>query len=52
MTLSLMIWRCLSLAYQYKYNAFYRQYCSLLGKRVFQKFLTIHDIPFLPIQFF
>jgi phenylacetate-coenzyme A ligase PaaK-like adenylate-forming protein len=38
-------------AYQYKYNAFYRQYCSLLGKE-FSKVLTIHDIPFLPIQFF
>ncbi len=37
--------------YQYKYNAFYRQYCSLLGKE-FSKVLTIRDIPFLPIQFF
>lgn len=37
--------------YQYKYNAFYRQYCSLLGKE-FSKVSTITDIPFLPIQFF
>ncbi len=37
--------------YQYKYNAFYRQYCSLLGKE-FSKVSTINDIPFLPIQFF
>ncbi len=37
--------------YQYKYNAFYRQYCSLLGKE-FSKVSTISDIPFLPIQFF
>ncbi len=38
-------------AYQYKYNDFYRQYCSLLGKE-FSKISTIRDIPFLPIQFF
>ena len=38
-------------AYQYKYNAFYRQYCSLIGKE-FSKVSTINDIPFLPIQFF
>ena len=38
-------------AYQYKYNAFYHQYCSLLGKE-FSKVSTIYDIPFLPIQFF
>lgn len=38
-------------AYQYKYNAFYRQYCSLIGKE-FSKVSSINDIPFLPIQFF
>ena len=38
-------------AFQYKYNAFYRQYCSLIGKE-FSKVSTINDIPFLPIQFF
>ncbi|MBL7816681.1 MAG: acyl transferase [Saprospiraceae bacterium] len=38
-------------AYQYKYNAFYRQYCSMIGKE-FSKVSTIGDIPFLPIQFF
>jgi hypothetical protein len=37
--------------YQYKYNAFYRQYCSLIGKE-FSKISTLRDIPFLPIQFF
>jgi Acyl-protein synthetase, LuxE len=38
-------------AYQYKYNAFYRQYCSLIGRDV-SKISQISDIPFLPIQFF
>ncbi len=38
-------------AYQYKYNDFYRQYCSLLGKDL-SKVSTIREIPFLPIQFF
>jgi hypothetical protein len=37
--------------YQYKYNDFYRQYCTLLGKDV-SNISTIGDIPFLPIQFF
>ena len=37
--------------YQYKYNAFYRQYCSLIGRDV-SKISHISDIPFLPIQFF
>lgn len=37
--------------YQYQYNAFYRQYCSLLGKDL-SKIHQISDIPFLPIQFF
>jgi phenylacetate-coenzyme A ligase PaaK-like adenylate-forming protein len=38
-------------AFQYKYNAFYQRYCSLIGKE-FSKISTINDIPFLPIQFF
>jgi Acyl-protein synthetase, LuxE len=37
--------------YQYKYNAFYQQYCSLLGRDA-SKILKISDIPFLPIHFF
>jgi hypothetical protein len=38
-------------AYQYKYNAFYQRYCSLIG-RDFSQISQIKDIPFLPIQFF
>ena len=38
-------------AHQYKYNDFYRTYCTQLGKE-FSKISTIGDIPFLPIQFF
>ncbi|MDZ7878216.1 MAG: acyl transferase [Saprospiraceae bacterium] len=38
-------------AFQYKYNAFYRRYCSLIGKE-FSSVSKISDIPFLPIQFF
>jgi hypothetical protein len=38
-------------AYQYKYNAFYQRYCSLIGKE-FSKISAVEDIPFLPIQFF
>ena len=38
-------------AYQYKYNAFYQRYCSLIGKEISQ-ISSIKDIPFLPIQFF
>lgn len=38
-------------AYQYKYNAFYQRYCSLIGKEISQ-ISDIKDIPFLPIQFF
>ena len=38
-------------AFQYKYNAFYRRYCSLIGKE-FSAVSKISDIPFLPIQFF
>jgi hypothetical protein len=38
-------------AYQYKYNAFYQRYCSLIGKEI-SKISSIKDIPFLPIQFF
>ena len=37
--------------YQYKYNAFYRRYCSLIGKEL-SKISHLLDIPFLPIQFF
>ncbi len=37
--------------FQYKYNAFYRRYCSLIGKE-FSSVKKISDIPFLPIQFF
>jgi Acyl-protein synthetase, LuxE len=37
--------------FQYKYNAFYRQYCSLIGRDI-SKISKIEDIPFLPIQFF
>jgi Acyl-protein synthetase, LuxE len=37
--------------FQYKYNAFYRRYCSLIGKE-FSAVSKISDIPFLPIQFF
>ena len=37
--------------YQYKYNAFYRRYCSLIGKDL-SKISHLLDIPFLPIQFF
>ena len=37
--------------YQYKYNAFYRRYCSLIGKEL-SKISHLWDIPFLPIQFF
>ena len=37
--------------YQYKYNAFYRRYCSLIGKEL-SKISHFLDIPFLPIQFF
>lgn len=38
-------------AFQYKYNAFYRRYCSLIGKDV-SMVSKLSDIPFLPIQFF
>ena len=37
--------------YQYKYNAFYHRYCSLMGKEL-SKITHLSDIPFLPIQFF
>jgi Acyl-protein synthetase, LuxE len=37
--------------FQYKYNAFYRRYCSLLGKE-FSAVSKLSEIPFLPIQFF
>ena len=37
--------------YQYKYNAFYQQYCSLIGRDAL-KISQVSDIPFLPIQFF
>ncbi len=37
--------------YQYKYNAFYRRYCSLIGKDL-SKISQISDVPFLPIQFY
>jgi hypothetical protein len=37
--------------YQYKYNAFYQQYCSLIGRDA-SKISQVLDIPFLPIQFF
>jgi hypothetical protein len=37
--------------YQYKYNAFYQRYCSLIGKDL-SKISQIFDIPFLPIQFY
>jgi hypothetical protein len=38
-------------AYQYKYNDFYREYCSLIGTE-FNKISSAEAIPFLPIQFF
>jgi hypothetical protein len=38
-------------AYQYKYNAFYRQFCSLIGKDLLAV-TKLTEIPFLPIQFF
>jgi Acyl-protein synthetase, LuxE len=38
-------------AFQYKHNAFYRRYCSLIGKE-FSAIEKLTDIPFLPIQFF
>jgi Acyl-protein synthetase, LuxE len=38
-------------AFQYKYNAFYRRYCSLIGKEL-SAVAKLTDIPFLPIQFF
>ncbi len=38
-------------AFQYKYNAFYRRYCSLIGKE-FSTVSKLSEIPFLPIQFF
>ncbi len=38
-------------AFQYKYNAFYQRYCSLIGKDV-SAVSKLSDIPFLPIQFF
>ena len=37
--------------YQYKYNAFYQRYCSLIGKEL-SKINHLSEIPFLPIQFF
>lgn len=37
--------------FQYKYNAFYREYCSLIGKDS-ANISKISDIPFLPIPFF
>jgi hypothetical protein len=37
--------------YQYKYNAFYQRYCSLIGTDS-SKIFDIKDIPFLPISFF
>ena len=37
--------------YQYKHNAFYQRYCSLMGTDL-SKILTLPQIPFLPIQFF
>ncbi len=37
--------------YQYKYNAFYQRYCSLIGKEL-SKINQLSEIPFLPIQFF
>jgi hypothetical protein len=36
--------------YQYKYNAFYQRYCSLIGKEL-SKINQLSEIPFLPIQF-
>lgn len=38
-------------AFQYKHNAFYRRYCSLIGKEL-STIQKLTDIPFLPIQFF
>ncbi len=38
-------------AFQHKHNAFYRRYCSLIGKE-FSSVSTLADIPFLPVQFF
>ncbi len=38
-------------AFQYHNNAFYRRYCSLIGKDA-AAVSKIADIPFLPIQFF
>jgi hypothetical protein len=38
-------------AFQHKHNAFYRRYCSLIGKE-FSTVSKLADIPFLPIQFF
>ena len=37
--------------YQYKYNAFYKQFCDLIHKKN-QPFEHILQIPFLPITFF
>ena len=37
--------------YQYKYNAFYQRYCSLMGTDL-SKISKLTQIPFLPIQFF
>lgn len=38
-------------AFQYKYNAVYHEFCSLL-KKTPEQVQTIEDIPFLPISFF
>jgi hypothetical protein len=38
-------------AFQYKHNAFYQRYCSLIGKDA-AAVSKLSDIPFLPIQFF
>ena len=38
-------------AFQYKHNAFYQRYCSLVGKDA-AAVSKLSDIPFLPIQFF
>lgn len=38
-------------AFQYQYNAFYRQYCLLIGRPI-STVSKLTDIPFLPIQFF
>jgi hypothetical protein len=37
--------------YQYKFNPFYREYSTLIGKD-FSQVSHLADIPFLPIQFF